>query len=85
MTDNVPMPAPTYPLAPSMSERLLRLFTYHAPKDSQPARYTRLRQHAYDLAREIALETPEGREQSLALTKIEEAIMWANAAIARNE
>lgn len=30
-------------------------------------------------------ETPAGREQSLALTKLEEALMWANAAIARPE
>lgn len=28
---------------------------------------------------------PPGRELSLALTKLEEAMMWANAAIARNQ
>ena len=28
---------------------------------------------------------PASREKSLALTKIEESIMWANASIARNE
>lgn len=28
--------------------------------------------------------TPASREQSLALTKLEEAMFWANAAIARN-
>lgn len=28
---------------------------------------------------------PESRERSLAFTKIDEAVMWANASIARNE
>ena len=30
-------------------------------------------------------ECPDSRELSVALTKLEEAVMWANAAIARNE
>ena len=37
------------------------------------------------MARCILDRTPKSREQSLALTKLEEAIMWANASIARNE
>ena len=60
-------------------------FTYHAPKDSQPTRYTELRQAAHDLAKRICREVPPSRERSLALTKLEEAVMWANAGIARNE
>lgn len=60
-------------------------FTYHAPKDNQVDRYEFIRTRAKQLALAIADLTPESREQSLALTRIEEAVFWANAAIARNE
>lgn len=60
-------------------------FMYHQPFGNQPQRYQELRNAGYDFAMLVAATTPESREQSLALTKIEEAIMWANAAIARNE
>lgn len=59
-------------------------FTYHAPKGDQPARYTELRSEARNLASVINRLCPEGREKSLAITNLEQAIMWANAAIARN-
>lgn len=39
---------------------------------------------ACQLAAEAVLRlVPEGREQSLAITKLEEAMFWANAGIAR--
>ena len=60
-------------------------FTYHAPKSDQQKRYEQLRSEAKALAYSITDNTPPSREQSLALTKLEEAIFWANAAIARNE
>lgn len=60
-------------------------FTYHAPKTDQQERYVHLRDTAKDLAYIILENTPVSREQSLAITKLEEAIFWANAAIARNE
>jgi hypothetical protein len=62
-----------------------RNFTYHAPKPGQPERYTLLREKAKELAMLIVEQTPRSREQSLALTHVEDASMWANAAIARNE
>ena len=37
------------------------------------------------LAHLLVTNCPESRELSCALTKLEEAVMWANAAIARNE
>jgi hypothetical protein len=60
-------------------------FTYHSPKDGQPQKYTALRTKGKELAEMINSMVPESREQSLAITKLEEAIMWANAGIARRE
>lgn len=70
----------------TMKERIERDFTYHPPKDDeQVQRFVRLREKAKEFALLIAELTPASREQSLALTALEESIMWANAAIARNE
>ena len=62
-----------------------RNFRYHPPKDDQPQRYEELRQKGRELAHLIATHCPECRETSLAMTKLEESIMWANASIGRNE
>jgi hypothetical protein len=60
-------------------------FTYHAPKGDQAARYESLRSEFKELAYKIEAVCPDSRERSLALTKLEEANMWCNAAISRNE
>lgn len=60
-------------------------FTYHKPFGDQPTRYEKLRAKAKELAELIVQLTPESREQSLAITELESAVMWANASIARNE
>jgi hypothetical protein len=60
-------------------------FVHHPPKDGQVERYTAIRENARNLAHMINEECPDSREKSLALTKLEEAVMWANAAIARHE
>lgn len=59
-------------------------FTYHPPKEGQPEKYENLRDVGKDLAFDIIASQPESRERSLAITKLEECIMWANAGIARN-
>ena len=68
-----------------LHEDLEKRFTYHAPKQGQPERYEKIRKEAKNLAIYIADECPNSREKSLALTKPEEAVFWANAAIARHE
>lgn len=60
-------------------------FTYHAPKDDQLVRYKFLRAEARFLAENIVENCPESRERSVALTKLDEVVMWANASIARRE
>jgi hypothetical protein len=59
-------------------------FMYHAPKEGQPALYGAIRDNAKQLAILINATVPESREKSLAITKLEEAVMWANAGIARS-
>ena len=66
-------------------KELDKRFTYHAPKGDQAERYTALRASARLFAMAIVSNTPESREQSVALTNLEQAVFWANAAIARNE
>lgn len=68
-----------------MPLNLDHVYKYHAPKADQPERYTALRAKAKELAILIEGTTPASREQSLAFTNLEQAVMWANAAIARNE
>ncbi|QQS31893.1 MAG: hypothetical protein IPM50_09385 [Acidobacteriota bacterium] len=66
-------------------EQIDNTFTYHAPKTGQPDRYDAIRTMAKAMAVLIQEACPESREKSLAFTKIEESMMWANASIARNE
>lgn len=62
-----------------------QVFQYHAPKGDQAERYQDLRNGAKELAKKIEVLCPPSREASLALTNLQQAVMWANAAIAINE
>lgn len=66
------------------TNELVSRFTYHAPNEDQPKHYEEIRRMGLTLATVVCAACPESRERSLALTKIEEAVMWANAAIARS-
>lgn len=60
-------------------------FTYHAPTQSKISLYSEIRLYAKKMAELFEMNCPESREKSLAMTKLEEAVMWANASIARND
>ena len=76
---------PRYKVDGQLLARVNNNFVYHAPKDDQPDRYVVIRDKGKELAMTICENTPQSREQSVALTQLEDVIMWANAAIARNE
>lgn len=60
-------------------------FDFH-PANTEEKRneHSSVRMKMKDLAEYVAENVPDGREQALAITKIEEAMFWTNAAIARN-
>lgn len=64
---------------------LIKRFRYHPIKGDQEQRYLIVWTAAGELADKITEFTPESREQEMAISKLEESVMWANAAISRNE
>ena len=74
-----------YDVSNQVRTRLERDYTYHAPNPDQVERMEYLREKAKQLAYAITILTPSGREQSLALTNLENAVFNANSAIVRGE
>lgn len=58
-------------------------FQSHSVPDDAAEEMDRIRYDLQFAASMIALRVPPGREQALALTKLEEAMFWANAGISR--
>lgn len=68
-----------------MDRNLDNVFQYHPPREGQKERYEAIRLKAKEFASLIGDTVPSGREQSHAVDCIEQAVMWANAGIARGE
>lgn len=59
-------------------------FAFHAaPTEEKRDEHTSVRQQCRALADFLNEKLPEGREKSLAVTHLEEVMMWSNAALAR--
>ena len=71
--------------SPEKDAEVTKQFKYHPPKEGQLLRYTELRKLGKHLARTMINFCPPSRETSLALTNLQQAIMWANSAIAIHE
>jgi hypothetical protein len=69
-----------------MNAQIEHNFKYHAPTGDAVQAHTEIRAAAKMLAVLIdeALPAAAGREKALAITKVEEAMMWACAGVARH-
>lgn len=68
----------------AMSNTIDDNYTYHVPTEDAAKLHEAIRNEGKRFAHLINDELPPSREKSLAQTKLEEATMWANAAIARH-
>lgn len=58
-----------------------RSLTYHRPSEDGTARIEEVRTIAKQFAHVIVDKCPDSRGKSLAITKLEEAVMWATKSI----
>lgn len=58
------------------------VFTYHPPVGDQVDRHQAIREGGKTLAHLFDDLMPDGPEKTLAIRKIQEGVMWANAGIA---
>jgi hypothetical protein len=63
-------------------EELENWFTYHAPSPDQLPKYEMIRAKALEFAKAIVNNTPPSADQTVAIRKVREAVMIANASIA---
>lgn len=63
---------------------LANRFAFHAATTEEKRNaHTSVRENCKVLADFLNDKLPEGREKSLAITRLEEVMMWGNAALAR--
>lgn len=63
-------------------DEIIRRVGYHPATRETTPRFEDNRERVVNLALFWDMALPEGREKALALTALQEALMWANAAVA---
>lgn len=69
---------------PAPKDQIEELFTYHAPTDEQKLKYIAIRSKAMEMARVIDAQCPGSPDRTVAIRKLRECVMTANASIATN-
>lgn len=67
------------------TEDLDTRFNFHPATDETRPKHELVRRLLRESAQVLVEKVPPGRELALALTHLEDAMMWANAGIARNQ
>jgi len=67
-----------------MNPQIENNFKFHPADVEKGKMHDQVRSDCKDLANKLDVLLPNSREKSLAMTKLEEVMMWANASIARN-
>lgn len=79
------MDLPNQP-ADTLLERINHDFSYHPPTtDEIVFRHEQIRENLKGVTQVLVALTFPSREQSIMITKLEEAMFWANASIARHQ
>jgi hypothetical protein len=71
------------PIDDVINTELIDRFLYHKPDDTMTKQIEQIRQQTLSLAKLLAELCPDGRERSIAFTKMEECSMWAVKSIVR--
>lgn len=71
--------------SPASTDEINRRIVYKPSTPEKVAVHESLRAAFLELAHKIDRDVPPGREKALALTELQGALMWANAAVATTE
>jgi hypothetical protein len=82
--DTTSLPRPPRPPQDIDDAELKRRFTYYPPTGDKASIHEDIRREFLTFALDVIDLIPAGREKSLFVTCLEEAMFWANAGVARD-